>query len=767
MKMNNGSQTLLETNTDGSLSFQITANATAFQILSSGLYSDKVRAVIRELACNAYDAHIAAGKAGLPVTVILPTVANATFTVKDYGTGLSHEQVVSLYTSYFSSDKRDSNSFTGGFGLGSKSPFAYTDSFSVVACQDGVERVYLCHLNDNGAPSLNKVSETIKGATLQNGVQVSFAVKQADIEQFHDKAMHVLQWFDTKPDVVNATKAWPTKDYVVETASYAIPTNKHDANRQAQNMHATALVKMGNVVYPLDWGRLMDNDKLSQSLVYHGCIELRLPIGAAAIAASREELQYDPKTIANIKRVLHTVALDFGNFLVEKVVPTAEKTWTGASAGARIRNSVQMTFRDQLLQFVTHSTSPDKAVALDLYTNVSWPVPDIGDIDDVTVYWLKKDAIGKKLLRRGVYLKGDDLLRAHMEFCPETVILVCDTNRIAERLRIAKNTGVIRQALIYSAPKERRKEMLAQVESCSKALHGMPIVLASSLPSENVALGVVASSPKKAAAFVPVDDRPVTYFSFVDNTCTEMPFSSVPDQGRYYITKVTAGKFTGSYDVGNEKLWLASDEDDMLRSLENFGKGTAALFARCPGWQAPHGVLLVRPVDIKRLQLVEAGYQPWSSGMEAAMGRPEIAPIIKDLSLEYDDISHYCGRVFYSTPWHAVLRVILTRAKNHPSLWDMLKKAGLDTDIRGYMLANGQSASVRDAVAFMQQKLHEVGLKFGLPMRNIMHMTAAMDKKYPLLQVINRNYITESANLKNPQDVAQMFAGIFGVAPTP
>ena len=39
-------------------SFQIRTNAHAFKMLSSGLYSDKIGAVLREIGCNAHDAHI-------------------------------------------------------------------------------------------------------------------------------------------------------------------------------------------------------------------------------------------------------------------------------------------------------------------------------------------------------------------------------------------------------------------------------------------------------------------------------------------------------------------------------------------------------------------------------------------------------------------------------------------------------------------------------------------------------------------------------------
>ena len=45
--------------------FRIRNSAKAFNILSSGLYANKIRAIIRELSCNAVDSHVAAGKSGV------------------------------------------------------------------------------------------------------------------------------------------------------------------------------------------------------------------------------------------------------------------------------------------------------------------------------------------------------------------------------------------------------------------------------------------------------------------------------------------------------------------------------------------------------------------------------------------------------------------------------------------------------------------------------------------------------------------------------
>ena len=117
--------------------FRIRNSAKAFSILSSGLYANKVRAVIRELSCNAVDSHVAAGRADTPFDVHLPNALEPHFSIRDYGTGLSHDQVTQIYTTYFESTKTNSNAFIGALGLGSKSPFSYTDNFTVTAIQNG------------------------------------------------------------------------------------------------------------------------------------------------------------------------------------------------------------------------------------------------------------------------------------------------------------------------------------------------------------------------------------------------------------------------------------------------------------------------------------------------------------------------------------------------------------------------------------------------------------------------------------------------------
>ena len=162
--------------------FRIKNSAKAFAILSSGLYANKIRAIIRELSCNALDSHIAAGKKEESFDLHLPTSLEPYFAIRDYGTGLTHQQVVNIYTTYFESTKTNSNDFIGALGLGSKSPFSYTDNFTVTAIRDGMKGIYSAFINEHGVPSVARMADAETDEA--NGVEVKFAV---DIRSDYDK----------------------------------------------------------------------------------------------------------------------------------------------------------------------------------------------------------------------------------------------------------------------------------------------------------------------------------------------------------------------------------------------------------------------------------------------------------------------------------------------------------------------------------------------------------------------------------------------------
>lgn len=279
--------------------FRIRNSAKAFNILSSGLYANKIKAIIRELSCNAVDSHVAAGKSDTPFDVHLPTNLEPWFAIRDYGTGLNHEQVTNIYTTYFESTKTASNEFIGALGLGSKSPFSYTDNFTVTAIQDGTKRIYSAFINDQGVPSIAKMME--EESDEANGVEVKFAVEDRyDFYKFEEEAHKVYRWFKLQP-VVTGPNTFEVK--TIEYESENIVPGVHSAANH-RSYHSTAV--MGNIAYPIEVPNVEKSfGELRQLLDCNLVIEFG--IGELDFQASREGLSYIPQTINAIRKKLEAL----------------------------------------------------------------------------------------------------------------------------------------------------------------------------------------------------------------------------------------------------------------------------------------------------------------------------------------------------------------------------------------------------------------------------------------------------------------------------
>ena len=117
------------------------------ELMSSSVYQDKYGSIVREVVSNAIDANNESGSTSkVEVTITAkPALSDGVgyLDVVDYGPGISPDSIENIFTQYFASTKRDTNDQIGGFGIGAKSPFAYTPVFSVITRVEGVQRTYL------------------------------------------------------------------------------------------------------------------------------------------------------------------------------------------------------------------------------------------------------------------------------------------------------------------------------------------------------------------------------------------------------------------------------------------------------------------------------------------------------------------------------------------------------------------------------------------------------------------------------------------------
>lgn len=290
--------TLVESNVaEAAQRFKIKASARAFKILSS-FYTDPMAAIPRELGANAWDAHVKAGNTAQPFEVHVPNTLEPWFSIRDFGTGLSKEDIYTIYTTYFESTKGGSNDFDGCMGLGSKTPFNYTENFSVTSWFGGVKYTYNCFVDEGGGPSIVLMAE--EESVEHNGIMVKFAVKQEDISTFVAKIRASYTAFRVKPKLTGIHDiAYPEIKYAHQGVKWGIRDTVGNYNRY--NTSSVAL--MGNYRYPIDVnlvcgytdckGVTKEEKQLGTQILQNSNLELMFDIGELDVAPNKETLQYD------------------------------------------------------------------------------------------------------------------------------------------------------------------------------------------------------------------------------------------------------------------------------------------------------------------------------------------------------------------------------------------------------------------------------------------------------------------------------------------
>lgn len=271
-------------------------------ILRNQLYSDKVGAVVREYSANAYDANVENGKAETPIRVTLPSALERNFRVRDFGQGLSPDEITEVYCFYGESTKRNSNAYIGQLGLGSKSGFAYGDNFLINSYVDGIHYTYNAYIDETNLGQIALLSQNPSDE--ESGVEIVVPVKQEDISAFKRSVERYLRFFKIKPVILGLTSGELEelfRDPITSGTGWAYYPNVG---------RPTAV--MGNIGYPLDYHslKLSSDDKSAETIrtILNSNIVIDFAIGDLSVAASREGLQYTDVTIANIKKAILSVA---------------------------------------------------------------------------------------------------------------------------------------------------------------------------------------------------------------------------------------------------------------------------------------------------------------------------------------------------------------------------------------------------------------------------------------------------------------------------
>ncbi len=295
--------------------FTIEATAEAFDVLSKKLYSNPKLAVVRELSTNANDANIEAG-ASKSIELHVPKSDEPWFAVRDYGNGLSPEEVNLIYTSFFATTKNANAAVTGAFGLGSKSPFAITNKFKVVSHYNGKDYVYNME-KVNRIPTCELVSES--PSTEESGLYVEVPVEENSC----------YDWQKTIHDFFVSTKYLPSfsteeifgdfEAYIHAREFFTNPSIEFDSPYERRGIHVNVA---GVGFLRIDRSESEIGNRLwneCQKLGITG-INLIAEKNDVTITPSREELHFDDKTNNWLDKAFYAqLAEYFSNITVDNI----------------------------------------------------------------------------------------------------------------------------------------------------------------------------------------------------------------------------------------------------------------------------------------------------------------------------------------------------------------------------------------------------------------------------------------------------------------
>lgn len=235
-----------------------------FNTLSTNLYSSPISSIVRELASNCHDSHTRA-KVNKPILIGFDKDENYNEYVyfKDQGLGLTPTDISETYIQLGESlsrkvDTVDDIPVLGMFGIGSKSPFSITNSFTIRSITEGVLREYdYVKISEYGVPKLDKLFEYETDEP--NGFEVriplstdKFPNKYSNINNFIEGFKSQLTYFENI--YFKSNLSYQSLDIL--NSQYNIYEYKTFKYRSNIGFNAEMHISYGKAVYPIQWSKL-------------------------------------------------------------------------------------------------------------------------------------------------------------------------------------------------------------------------------------------------------------------------------------------------------------------------------------------------------------------------------------------------------------------------------------------------------------------------------------------------------------------------------
>lgn len=289
-------------------SFSLADNSALMDLLSTSVYKNQLLAAIREPLANAWDAHIDANITDTPIQV---TIDDTHIIIRDFGKGIPDNRMFQVYTVYGLSLKTQDEKATGGFGVGSKAPFAYSDLFEVITRNNGIQSLYIfskSSAQNDGKPSGVKVYSI---PTTEQGLEVRIPYKSHDLHTIREYFRSLAYYGEilVKLKTRDGETVLDTMKYS-EVVPYNLLTMFTNTTILSSSRNPIA-IRYGALVYPLEDNAFYNQEfsTLKRLLERNLCIRNQAFIITAepntlAVAFSRETLAYKSSTLTTVRDLL-------------------------------------------------------------------------------------------------------------------------------------------------------------------------------------------------------------------------------------------------------------------------------------------------------------------------------------------------------------------------------------------------------------------------------------------------------------------------------
>ena len=336
-----------------SKTFSVDTNDTMIiKLLRDKMYKNKIGAVCREVVSNSRDANREAGRESVPVTVEITSSLVSLLsdeemyiTFQDNGVGISPDRMENIFLKYGGSTKRDSDKYTGGFGIGAKTPFAYSNEFLIITIveEKGVRTKYEYQaiITSNGKSEVSRMMLVGNEVTdEQTGTKICVPIKEEDKIKFQKELVYATCLWKVKPILKGFTEE-TTISIIKETKDYIILQDNYTRENHTMFGTQSFIALIDEIPYKLEKDKLTELatlNSISKRISDNTKLVFKYNTGEVSVSGSREDVEYIDDNFKEFEKK-GKIFLKEGEDSLNKLLNSATSYVQACQIGNLIRNA--------------------------------------------------------------------------------------------------------------------------------------------------------------------------------------------------------------------------------------------------------------------------------------------------------------------------------------------------------------------------------------------------------------------------------------------